>query len=114
MTLNGLALPSPASLSVRVAPRSGTAQYNTLGQLVQDGIRDKRTVEITWTRMDSAALSALSALLNEGGFFTLIYPDPLSGSREMSCRAKEHSARVRRMQSGAPLWADVTLTLEER
>jgi len=112
--LNGQSLPAPSSLSVRVSPQAGTAQYNTLGQLVQDGMRDKRTVEIAWVRMDAAALGILAAQLNAGGFMTLTYPDPLLGSREMSCHVREQSARVYRLQGGAPQWADVTLIMEER
>lgn len=114
ITLNSVSLPSPSGLAVRVRPQAGTAQYNTLGELVQDGFRDKRTVEITWSRMPASTLQSLAALLAAGGFFTLVYPDPLSGSREMRCRATEQSARVWQYQNGAPQWADVALTLEEQ
>lgn len=114
ISLNDVSLPSPTGLSVRVRPQAGTAQYNTLGQLVQDGFRDKRTVKIAWTRMDGAALRALAAQLSAGGFFSLTYPDPLSGSRTMTCRATDQSARVWRYENGDPAWADVTLTLEEQ
>ncbi len=114
ITLNGASLPSPATLSVRVSPQAGSAQYNTLGQTVLDNMRDKRTVEIGWTRMTGAALAALANLLSAGGFFTLVYPDPLSGSREMTCRVRQQAARVYQYQSGVPLWADVKLTLEEQ
>lgn len=114
ISLNGVSLPAPASLSVRVTPKAGTVQYNTLGQLVQDGMRDKRQVEIRWARLSAEVLASLAALLSAGGFFTLVYPDPLSGSREMRCRAVDHEARVCRISAGAPQWADVTLTLEEQ
>ena len=114
ISLNGISLPSPPTLSVRVSPQAGTAQYNTLGQTVLDGWRDKRTVEIGWKSMAGAALAQLSQLLSTGGFFTLVYPDPLSGSREMVCRVREQAARVYRYQNGAPQWADVKLTLEEQ
>ena len=114
ISLNGISLPSPTTLSVRVSPQAGTAQYNTLGQTVLDGMRDKRTVEIGWNRMAGDALAALAALLSPGGFFTLVYPDPLSGSRSMTCRVREQFARVYQYQSGAPLWADVRLTMEEQ
>lgn len=114
ITLNGQALPAPSALSVRVTPQAGSARYNTLGQLVQDGMRDKRAVTLRWTRMESVTLEALAALLSAGGFLTLTYPDPLSGSRQMTCRAREQSARVWHWENGSARWADVTLTLEER
>ena len=114
ISINGVTLPSPTALAVKSEPKAGTTQYNTLGQLVQDGMRDKRTVEITWKRMAGESLAALAQLLSEGGFFTLIYPDPLSGRREMQCRAAEQSAKVYQYQDGTPLWADVKLTMEEQ
>lgn len=112
--INGTVLPAPTALSVRVVPRAGTAQYNALGQLVRDGMREKRTVEISWSRMAGSALAQLSQMLAAGGFFTLVYPDPLSGAREMSCHVTEQAARVWQYLEGVPAWADVKLTLEER
>lgn len=112
--LNGLSLPAPTALSVRIAPKSGACEYNTLGQLVQDGVFQKRTVEIVWTRMSGTSLGLLAQKLNEGDFFTLSYPDPLAGSREMRCRITGQSARVYQYLNGVPTWADVKLTLEER
>ena len=114
ITLNSISLPSPTFLSVRVAPQAGTVRYNTLGQTIVDNMKEKRTVEIGWNRMTGAALASLANLLSAGGFFTLVYPDPLSGSRTMTCRAREQSARVYQYQNGVPLWADVKLLLEEQ
>ena len=114
ISINGVSLPSPTALTVRVTPQAGTAQYNALGQTVLDNLRDKRTVDVAWSRLSAAALAALESLLSPGGFFTLVYPDPLSGSREMTCRVREQAARVWRYENGAPAWADVKLTLEEQ
>lgn len=114
IAINGTALPSPSALSVRTALKAGSAGYNTLGQLVQDNMREKRTVEITWNRMPGPTLSALAALSDGADFLTLVYPDPLAGDREMACRITARSARVYSYQAGVPTWADVKLTMEER
>lgn len=111
--LNGVSLPAPASLAVRIQPRAGTTDYTTLGTLVQDGVREKRTVEIGWRRLSGADLSLLANQLN-GGFFTCTYPDPLAGAKTIRCRAVDQSARVYQYKDGAPLWADVKITLEEQ
>ena len=113
IAINGLSLPAPGSLSVQVEPKGGSGQYNALGQWVMDGGVEKRTVEISWPRMSGALLGDLSLQLRQGGFFTLSYPDPLSGSREMRCRLVRQRARVWRYQNETPLWADVYLMLEE-
>lgn len=114
ITLNELQLPSPAALRVKVTPQAGTAQYNTLGEMVQDGMREKRTVEIQWTRMPPGRLAALDSALDFSGFIACTYPDPLKGSRTMNCRVTGHSARIFRYQDGTPAWADVKITLEEQ
>lgn len=113
ITLSSLSLPSPASLSVHASLQGGAAQYNTLGQLVQDGMQEKRTVEILWTRLSASILSQLAQAL-QGGFLTCVYPDPLLGERTMRCRCASHSARVFQYLDGAPVWADVKITLEEQ
>ena len=114
LSLNETALPSPAALSVKVTPQAGTMQYNTLGQAVIDGMREKRTVEITWTRLGAEDLNTLSRELTFSAFLTCVYPDPLLGSRSMRCRAVSHFARVYQYLNGVPVWADVKLTLEEQ
>ena len=113
ITIGSLSLPSPSSLAVRVSLQGGTAQYNTLGVLVQDGMREKRAVDILWNHLPVSSLALLSQALT-GGFITCVYPDPLLGSRQMSCRCTAQSARVYRCENGAPQWADVRITLEER
>ena len=112
--LNGIAFPSPSNLLVRCTPKGGVAQYNSLGQLVQEGMQEKRHVEIIWNRLPGSVLSQLAQILNAGGFFSLVYPDPMAGNREMSCYASEHSARVWQYRDGQAAWADVKLAVEEQ
>lgn len=113
ITISGITLPAPSSLAVSVTQRGGSAQYNTLGELVQDGMKEKRTVDVSWRCLPAASLTLLSQAL-QGGFISCAYPDPLLGARSMTCRCTRHAARVYRVQENAPQWADVTLTLEER
>ena len=114
LSINGVSLPSPTSLSVQVVSRSGISQYNLLGKLVRDGVQEKRLLQISWARMPADALASLSALLQPGDFVTLSYPDPLSGPQEIRCFCADRSARVCQYRHGEALWADVKLTLEEQ
>ena len=114
LQINQLALPAPSSLTVLTKTKAGVAKYNAQGQLVMDGVRQKRQVEISWTRMAATALSQLAGELEPGGFLTLTYPDPLEGGKQISCYVTERSARVWQYQNGAAAWADVVLKLEER
>ncbi|MBR1585719.1 MAG: hypothetical protein IJ662_09285 [Clostridia bacterium] len=113
ITINKRTLPSPSALSVKITPQAGTAQYNTLGELVQDGMKDKRTVEISWAHLSGDDLGILSLALTDG-FFDCTYPDPLSGNRAMRCRCTARSARVYQYRDDLPVWADVKIILEEQ
>ena len=99
---------------MQVKEKAGVAKYNTLGQLVTDGVQQKRQIEIRWTRMAATAIALLFQELEAGGFCTLVYPDPLEGNKQISCHVTERSARVWQYQNGAAAWADVALKLEER
>ncbi|MBQ6803266.1 MAG: hypothetical protein IJP04_01290 [Clostridia bacterium] len=114
LSINDVVLPSPHSLSVKITPKTGSTQYNTRGQLLQDGVQEKRTVEIVWVRLNQDDLSLLAGQLNPGGFFTCNYPDPLKGQTEITCRLSGQQATVYHYQPAAPLWADVKLILEEQ
>lgn len=114
LTLNGTALPSPSSLSVSVTAQRGSVRFNSLGQRLLDGQCEKTTVEILWARMEPSALSTLAQLLASGGFFTLVYPDPLSGQRSISCHVTERSAQVFSLRGTQPAFCQVRLKLEER
>lgn len=114
IAINGTRLPSPGSLSVRKVRRVGSTDYNSLGKMVQDGVREKNIVEIIWPRMSASVLSELAALLESAPFFQLSYPDPLEGNREMEGWAAEKQARVWKFEGGMPAWADVKLVVEER
>jgi len=111
--LSGISLPAPSSLSVSASLQGGTAQFNTLGEKVQDGVYEKRTVDIAWRCLSADALTSLAQAL-QSGFISCTYPDPMLGTRTMSCRCIRHAARVYRCQGDAPQWADVNLTLEEQ
>jgi len=113
ITLADVSLPAPSSLSVSVSLQGGSTQFNTLGERVQDGVREKRTVDISWRCLSAETLASLSQALN-GDFLSCSYPDPLLGPRTMTCRCSRQSARVYRCPDSTPQWADVNLTLEER
>lgn len=113
ISINDTSLPTPASLSVHVTMQTGSVHYNALGQMLLDGRKEKRKVEIGWARLGSQELTALSSLLT-GGFITLSYPDPLAGQREMEGLVTEKDARVWRFENNQAAWADVKLTVEER
>ncbi len=112
--IENTALPSPTKLSVTVKPIAGASARNTLGQLVRDTLAFKRAVTLVWRRMDQATLTALLALIEGKDAFLLTYHDPAQGATSITCACSSRTMDMERYQGGAPIWSDVTLTLEER
>lgn len=113
LQINELSLPAPSACTVEIFSRTGSEKYNTLGQLVTDNRKEKRTLDIRWTRMEKEQLQQLFSLLDSGVFFDLAYPDPVRGAYSITCRCTGRSARVWQY-TGEAAWADVHLKLEER
>ncbi len=113
ITMDTLALPTPSAFSVDIRSASGTERFNTLGQRIFDGRREKRSLSLRWNRMDPAQLQQLFSHLDGRTFFSLTYPDPVSGEKSITCFARDRSARVW-CYPGEAAWADVQLTLEEQ
>ena len=114
ISLNDVTLPTPSSLKVSVSPGRRQVRYNSLGEKLLDGQYEKTTVEISWARMDSTALASLAQLLQSDVFFTLVYPDPLSGQRQITCHVVGRTAQVFSLRGTSPAFSALTLKLEER
>lgn len=111
--INGTALPSPSGLTVTVKPIAGAGARNTLGALVRDTLAVKRVISLAWRRLDQATLAAMLALTEGVGDVTLHYCDPALGETSVVCAIAAREMTMER-DGGAPVWRDVTMTLEER
>lgn len=113
LSVNGRAIDAPSALSVAVFDVSAGVSRNAAGNAVMDRTAVKRRLEISWAHLRGEALAAL--LDQIGGFFDVVYPDPLSGeARSMQCYCGEKIAGILRMDAGEPLWTDVKMTWTER
>lgn len=114
IAINQTVLPTPSALNVQVQTQSGQVRFNSAGEKLLEGQREKSTVEMVWNQMETSTLTALAQVLQPGGFFTLTYPDPLNGQRQISCHVTERSAQVFSLRSGETRWCQVRLKMEER
>lgn len=111
--IQDLSLPAPSACVVEIAGSYGARRCNTLGQTVMDGCREKRTLDLRWSRMEGEALQRLFSLLDSGTFFDLTYPDPVAGEKTITCFCVDRQAKVWHY-TGQARWADVHVKLEER
>lgn len=112
--IDGAAMPSPRALSVALADVGDDAGRNAQGARVIDRVAVKRTLEIEWAYLSAAALARLMAAVAPP-FFTVRYPDPMTGDmRETSFYAREKRAELFRADGDAPAWASVFMKWEEK
>ena len=114
LRINGISLPTPSALSVETFRAGGTSQYNLLGELVQDNMRCKRRIRISWALLGPQGLAALSGALSGQGFLSCTYPDPLDGETTISCFCAGQSSEVFRCTDDGTAWKAVEIILEER
>ncbi len=111
--IQDLSLPAPSACVVEISSAAGTQRYNTLGRMVVDGRRERRTLDLRWNRMEGDMLERLFTLLDSGTFFDITYPDPVAGEKTITCFCADRGARVWQY-TGQARWADVHVKLEER
>ena len=113
ITIEQMCLPAPHAFSVEIMQRAGTEKYNTLGQRIMDGQKEKRLLNISWVRLERNVMARLFTLLDEKMLFSVTFPDPADGEKTLLCHAVGRSARVWQFP-GEAAWAVVQLKLEEQ
>lgn len=111
--IQDLSLPVPSACVVEITGQAASRRYNTLGQLVMDGRREKRTLDLRWSRMEENMLMQLFSLLDGAAFFDITYPDPVAGEKTITCFCADRGAKIWQY-AGQARWADVHVKLEER
>ena len=113
LIVNGHTMPAPSGLNVSIADTSGGVARSASGRAVMDRSILKRRLDLNWAHLSGAELALL--LGETQGFFTVIYPDPMTGSdRSMQCCSGEKTTGMLRMQDGRPIWTDVKMSWTER
>lgn len=113
LIVNGANMPAPSGLHVSIADTSGGVTRSASGRAVLDRSVLKRRLDLNWAHLSGAELALL--LQETQGFFTVRYPDPMTGSeRSMQCCCGEKTTGMLRMQDGRPVWTDVKMSWTER
>lgn len=114
LTINGAAMPSPGQLSVSYEDRGDFSRLNVLGQRLADRLATKRVIDIVWPVLTAEAAAQLLTAVTEKVFFTVKFPDPLTGAQhECTCRCTERSVRMHRMEAAGAVWAEAAMRWEE-
>ena len=108
-------LKDPQSLQWDIADLEGASGRNQSGRYFRDVISNKRTLSCSWGALDNRQMASLLSMMEEV-FFTLEYPDALTGERK---RAEFYVGNrtvpmLKQADDGTYMWQNVSATFTER
>ena len=80
-------------------------------QIVTDVVGFRPSVTAEWDWVPADTITALNALLQLGGFFTVTHPTP-SGEVTESMIVSFPEFKIFAFRNGVPIWHDVRLTMQ--
>lgn len=114
ISIGGTTIKTPSSFSVGVMDIS-KADRNANGSMIIERVTTKRKLELSYAYLSNTDLATLFALVSNSVFFTVVYPDPLTGAaRSGTFYAGDRTAGCMDYKSGTPRWKDVKFNLIER
>lgn len=106
--INGIAMPRTKSLTVGAEEVAKTVTMAT-GRTVKDIIGARITLHAEWNWLPQDTITAVHALLRQGGFFEVQYPDPELGDTSGMFEISMPESGIFKFVDGAPRWKDVAL-----
>ncbi len=112
--VNGANIKTPSKCQVGIFDVSSSADRNAQGEILIDRVGTKRKLEMEWSAMTNAEMSALLSTVT-AVFFSVTYPDPVTGAaRTMTAYVGDRTAPVYRMVSGVPRWEGLKMNFIEK
>lgn len=108
-------LKDPQSLQWDISDFDGSSGRNQMGTFFRDRIASKRTLSCTWGPLNNTEMAELLSMM-EDVFFTLEYPDALTGERRQGefYVGNRTTPMMRQEKDGTYMWQNVSATFIER
>jgi hypothetical protein len=111
--INGVQIVTPSDFSVGVMDIS-KAERNANGTMILETITTKRKLEMSWKYLSNSQLSTLFNSITST-FFTVSYPDPLTGATRSGTFYKgDRKSGGMYYNNGAMSWKDISVNFIER
>ena len=115
LTVNNKAVPAPSSLNLEIEDVGAGVSRSASGLALTDRVGVKRRLQLKWAQLSMGELAALLSDTHDTAFFTVCYPDPMSGAaRDMDCFCEKRTLGLLRMDGDVPLWTNVEMEWSER
>jgi len=105
-----ITMPRTRSLNVGGSPVKKDATMAS-GKIVNEMIGHRTTITASWKAVPQETMNSLTALLRQGGFFTVAYPDTDGTDKSADYIISYPSPGVWKYHGGDPVWANVTLNM---
>lgn len=114
ITVDGSAIPTPSDYQVGVMDLS-KAERNAKGEIIIERIATKRKIEVSWKYLSQGDLANLLSKVSTNIFFTVEYPDPLTGAlRTGTFYVGDRNTSMLDFKNGVPRWKEIKFNFVER
>lgn len=114
ISIGDLDIPTPSDCSIGIndiIKEDRTAN----GNVIIERVATKRKIDLSWKYLSNTQLQELMTTISANVFFTVSYPDPLTGAtRSGTFYVGDRSAGMIDYQAGVPRWKDIKLNLLEK
>lgn len=112
--VNGTKIPTPSEFTVDIADIDGESNRNAKGELIRDRIAVKRKLNMNWKALSPADMKTLLNAVS-GVFFTVEYPDPMTGGlNSITAYVGDRSAPMYRNIDGNILWEGLSMNFIQK
>lgn len=113
--MQSIELKEPQSMQWDISDLDGSSGRNQMGRFFRDRIASKRSLSCTWGPLDDREMSELLQMMEEV-FFTLEYPDALTGKKRTGefYVGNRSVPMMRQREDGSYMWQNVSATFTER
>lgn len=111
--INGVDIATPKVFEVSISDIDGETNRNANGDLIRDRITTKRKLNLEWPPLSQ---SEMQTLLNavSSVFFTVTYPDPMSGVTTKTMYVGDRKAPALSYKNNEVLWEGLTMNFIEK
>ncbi len=113
LKINTVAIKTPSVFSVDISDIDGESTRNAKGELVRDRIATKRKLSCEWNALTQAEISALLGAVT-AVFFTVEYPDPISGVTTITCYVGDRNSPMYSNIGGTPVWEGLKMNFIQK
>ena len=111
--INGVDIITPKVFEVTVTDLDGESNTNANGEIIRDRIAVKRNISIEWQPLSQTEIETILKAVNNV-FFTVTFPDPMSGIVTKTMYVQDRTAPAYRFENNEVKWSGLTMNFVEK